>query len=131
MVAGEDDDETPVPLATACACVGLSVETVRAMLERGEAPELARARARGQALAMRRACGEGSDARQWAWLAERLAPRELHLPTRVQHGADPESPPLPAAVLAVTIVQAQTLARDDWSPAELPADAPERDGTHR
>lgn len=128
-VSGEADEEggVPVPLAMACGAHGLSYDSVRADLERGALPELARAREHGRMVATRRACGDGPDARQWAWLAERLAPRELHLPTRVT-GVAPEDggAPIATATLAVTIVEARALARDDEGPAALPAETRRR-----
>lgn len=102
----------PIPLAIACAVHGLSVYTVRAMLERGDAPDLEAARARGIAIATRAACGDGPDARQWAWLAERLAPKELHLPTRIT-GVPTEDGGAPIASVQVTLSrdEAMQLAR--------------------
>lgn len=122
-----DVDGVPVPLAMACEAHGLSVDSVRDMQARGDAPGLDAARARGRMLATRRACGDGPDARQWAWLAERLAPRELHLPTRVT-GVAPEDggAPIATATLAVTIVEARALARDDEGPVALPAETRRR-----
>lgn len=102
--------EPPVPLAIACRMHGVSELTVRDMLQRGEAPEVEQARAAGHALAVRKACGDGPDARQWAWLAERLAPKELHLPNRVLSGQDPDAAPVEHRV-TVDIADARQLAR--------------------
>lgn len=126
MVEGSEE-AAPVPLAIAARAAGVRPETVVSWLERGEAPGLEQARARGHVRAIRRACGEGPDARQWAWLAERLAPRELHLPTRVT-GVAPEDggAPIATATLAVTIVEARALARDDDGPVALPAETRRR-----
>lgn len=129
-----DVDGVPVPLAMACGAHGLHYDSVRAQLERGEAPDLAVARERGRMLATRKACGDGPDARQWAWLAERLAPRELHLPTRVTGvAAEDGGAPIATATLAVTLVEARALARDDYAGpihalpgAVIPAEGPRK-----
>jgi hypothetical protein len=100
----------PVPLAIACAMHGVPLSVVERGLAAGAFPALERARAHGRALAARLACGTGPDARQWAWLAERLAPKELHLPTKVHTGQDPDAAPQETRV-TVELGQARELAR--------------------
>lgn len=89
----------PVPLSLACAAHGIPLSWVLAGMERGELPHLDIARAKGRIHAARMACGDGPDARQWAWLAERLAPKELHLPTKIT-GVSQEDGGAPLALAA-------------------------------
>ena len=87
--------EPPLPLAVACRRRGLPLRTVEDALARGDAADMEAARAEGLSRCLKGALhGTAETARQWAWLAERLAPKELHLPTKVHTGQDPDAAPM-------------------------------------
>ncbi len=115
------DEQPPLPLTTACKLRGIPVRTVEDRIARGAAPELERARARGLARCLRGAMAGGDNGRQWAWLAERLAPKELHLPTRVPGVAAEDGGAPIGTELRVTLDLARSAARDDYDgPLALP-----------
>ena len=98
------DRGPPVPLSLACEAHGVPHAWALEALARGDLPELDAARARGRIMVARAACGDGPEARQFAWLAERLDPKRFHLPTKITGvSAEDGGAPIQAATVAVQL----------------------------
>lgn len=122
-VAGSDA-QPPMPVAPAARRYGLEPRMIVERLARGCAPDLEAARSEGLARCLRGAMSDSPAARQWAWLAERLAPKELHLPTKIT-GVSAEDGGAPIASVQVTLSRAEALqlARGDVPRLALPGPA--------
>lgn len=108
--AGRDDGTPPLPLAVACRLRGLPLRTVEDAIAAGRVPALEAARAAGVARALRQSMTDPANGRNWWQLAERLAPKELHLPTKVHTGQDPDAAPSESRV-TIEVTDVRQLAR--------------------
>ncbi len=102
----------PLPLRIACDLHRIPYHVVSDACLRGDLPEVEEARARGLALCLRMAGKGTTDPKPWLWLAERLRPKELHIPRVHTHqgSEDPSAPPINHRV-ELTLSDARNLAR--------------------
>ena len=103
LAGSERPLRAPLPLSVACDLHGYPVRTMEDQIRAGKHPTIDRARAEGVALCVRMAM-TAEDPKPWQWLAERLRPKDLHLPTKITGvSAEDGGAPIQAATVAVQL----------------------------